>query len=61
MFDSVYWVEPCAELELAISVVKERIPCFISLDPLCDGISVFWIKCRAEDMAFVERMIAPFV
>ena len=54
-----------ADLELAIAEIEERIPCFTEVN--------FWyttddevmitlvIRCREQDAAFVERMLAPFV
>ena len=44
-----YYIEPSAELELALNVLTERIPCFADWRPL------------EEDAAFVEHMLAPFI
>lgn len=61
-----YWFYgPNADLELAISTIEDRIPCFTEVN--------FWdttegevmvtlvIRCREQDAAFVERILAPFV
>lgn len=58
-----YFLEPCAELMLALSDIIERIPCLADWYPLDedDPHIVATITCRQEDAAFVERMLAPFV
>ena len=58
-----YFIEPCAELMLALNEIVERIPCLADWYPLDEEDShiVVTITCRQEDTAFVERMIAPFV
>lgn len=58
-----YFIEPCAELMLALAEITERIPCladWYSLDE-DDLYIVATVTCRQEDASFVERMLAPFV
>lgn len=52
-----------ADLDLAVNVISERIPCFVSAMPAEEDESFLYIeiKCRAEDARFVEEMLAPFV
>ena len=55
-----YFLEAVAELDLALNIIMERIPCFAGWyaeEPYV----VATITCREEDAAFVERMLAPFV
>ena len=55
-----YFLEPMAELDLALNVITERIPCladWYAEEPYV----VATITCREEDTAFVEYMLAPFV
>lgn len=63
MIEKYYYVEPCAELNLVLNTIIEMIPCFADWFPLeeDDGYIVVKISCREEDIAYVERMIAPFV
>lgn len=58
-----YYIEPSAELELALNVLVERIPCFADWRPLEENESylMVMIECREDDAAFVEYMLAPFV
>ena len=44
-----YYIEAVAELNLALNILIERIPCFAEWYPL------------EEDAAFVEYMLAPFI
>ena len=52
-----------ADLDLAVNIIRERIPCFVSTMPAeeDDGFLYVEIKCRAEDARFVEETLAPFV
>ena len=55
-----YFLEAVAELELALNIIMERIPCladWYAEEPYV----VATITCREEDAAFVEYMLAPFV
>lgn len=57
------YLEPCAELSLALNIIVEGVPCFISSVPAEEDEDFLYIeiKCRAEDTRFVEEMLAPFV
>lgn len=58
-----YFIEAAAELDLALNLIVEKIPCLADwylLDEEDDHI-VVTVTCRQEDAAFVERMLAPFV
>lgn len=55
-----YFLEPMAELDLALNVIMERIPCFADWHAE-EPYIVVTITCRQEDVAFVEYMLAPFV
>ena len=58
-----YFMEAAAELDLALNLIVEKIPCLTDwylLDEEDDHI-VVTVTCRQEDAAFVERMLAPFV
>lgn len=52
-----------ADLDLAINIISEKIPCFITTLPVEEDESFLYIeiKCCAEDTCFVEEMLAPFV
>lgn len=58
-----YFIEIAAELDLALNLIVERIPCFADWYPMEDDDAhlVVTITCRQEDAAYVERMLAPFV
>lgn len=58
-----YFIEAAAELDLALNLIVERIPCladWYSIDE-DEPYLVVTITCRQEDVTFVERMLAPFV
>jgi hypothetical protein len=58
-----YFIEAAAELDLALNLIVEKIPCLADwylLDEEDDHV-VVTVTCRQEDAAFVERMLAPFV
>ena len=55
-----YFLEPVAELDLALNIIMERIPCFADWY-VEEPYIVPTITCREEDAAFVEHMLAPFV
>ena len=54
-----------ADLELAIAEIGERIPCLTEVNfwytPDDEVRVTLLIRCREQDAAFVERMLAPFV
>ena len=54
-----YFLEPMAELDLALNIITERIPCFANWYTE-ESYIVVTITCRQEDAAFVEYMLAPF-
>lgn len=58
-----YFIEAAAELDLALNLIVERIPCLADWYPMDEDepYLVVTITCRQEDTAFVERMLAPFV
>lgn len=60
MTNLCYYIEPCADFDLALNIVVDRIPCFVSQKAADDYIEVT-ISCRVEDAKFVETMLAPFV
>ena len=55
-----YYIAPCAELDIALNIISNRVPCFADWIPLDDFI-VVEINCREEDVNFVKDMLAPFV
>jgi hypothetical protein len=58
-----YFIEATAELDLALNLIVERIPCLADWYPMDEDepYLVVTVTCRVEDAAFVERMLAPFV
>lgn len=56
MIKKSYYLTLDDETCTALTAIAERIPCFIWEQ---DGETV--IECRDEDVAFVERMLAPVV
>ena len=57
-----YYLEPSAELELALNTLIEHIPCFVEWYPLEEDKPYLMVKidCREEDTTFVKNMLEPF-
>ena len=55
-----YFLEAVAELDLALNIITERIPCLADWYAE-ESYIVVTITCRQEDTAFVEYMLAPFI
>ena len=55
-----YFLEAVAELDLALNIITEHIPCFVDWYNE-ESYVVATITCREEDATFVEYMLAPFV
>lgn len=61
-----YWFYgPNADLELAISEIEDRIPCFTEVNfwdtPDDEVMITLVIRCREQDAPVVERILARFV
>lgn len=58
-----YFIEAVDELDFALNLITEKIPCWADWYPLEDDGNhiVVTITCRQEDAAFIERLLAPFV
>ena len=55
-----YFLDAVAELDLALNIIAEHIPCLANWY-MEEPYIVATITCREEDVAFVEYMLAPFV
>lgn len=45
----------------AITRICDLIPCFIDAKTVSENRFEFTIRCRQEDIVYVERVLAPFV
>lgn len=45
----------------AITKICDNIPCFIDTKSVSKNRFEFSIRCRQEDIRFVEKILAPFV
>ena len=61
MTTKCYNLIACNDCWLAIENINNFIPCFTEHRHLGDNIIEFTITCRDEDIAFVEKNLAPFV
>lgn len=57
-----FFTDGSAECALALNIIGESIPCFVRVrfSEVFDAMEIE-IKCRVEDVSFVESMLAPFV
>ena len=49
------------DAESAIEYLEDAIPCFIECEPVEMNYMEVSITCRNEDVAFVEKAVAPLV
>ena len=61
MITKNYIIDGSRKSAKALAEIVRRIPCFLEQTPMNDGSIEVEIRCRAEDVAFVERMLAEFV
>jgi len=61
MTKKVYYIENGCSLASAIEYLENIIPCFIELEPVEMDYMEVSIICRNEDVAFVEKAVAPLV
>ena len=61
MTKKVYYIEATVSLASAIEYLEKMIPCFIELECVEMGYEKVSIICRNEDIAFVEKVVAPLV
>ena len=57
----VLYIENSADLDVALELIKDRIPCFVYRIYIEMDYSEVSVCARIEDMAFVERILAPLV
>ena len=50
-----------AEADEAIRKLSHAIPCWVNIFPIDEDYTEIEIRCRAEDVAFVEKTLAEFV
>lgn len=62
MTTKVYYVIATEDVLNAFKTIKNTIPCFIQI-VLEDNDTIYHcsIQCREEDVAYVERVLAPYV
>ena len=48
-------------VETAIRKLSYTVPCFLDRSELCAGYFELAVTCRREDVAAVERRLAPYV
>lgn len=61
MLTKVYYIENSDNLENALSILRDSVPCFIKREFIEMNYSEISIIARVEDIISVERMLAPLV
>lgn len=61
MTTKVYNVEITTRAIKAIQSLEENIPCFVNYTEKDTERYTVVIRCREEDVAYVERVLAPYV
>ena len=61
MTTKIYYIENSATLDAALTTIINAIPCFVKREI----IELDWVKvefiAREEDLAFIEKCLAPLV
>lgn len=61
MENKVYYFEDTEEITKVLVTIGNAIPCFMRPSIIEMGWIEVSIQCRAEDLAYVENMLAPFI
>ena len=63
MITKEYMLDSCGGAYEACKEIQRTIPCFLNVIEAYDGFDFFHLvlKCRQEDLPYVERTIAEFV
>ena len=61
MTKKVYYIENKAELDEALDKISKTFPCFIQSDFIEMNYSKVEINARVEDLASIERILAPLM
>jgi hypothetical protein len=61
MTEKTYYIENSTELEEALEQIEQNFPCFVDRELIEMDYSKVTINAREEDIASIERMLAPLV
>ena len=61
MTTKTYYIENTPELDDALTIIAQSVPCFFSLEPVEMNFYEVEIEARNEDISTIERILAPLV
>jgi len=61
MTEKTYYIENCTELEEALEQIEQNFPCFVDRELIEMNYSKVAINAREEDIASIEKILAPLV
>lgn len=61
MTNKTYYVENTNELDTALETIENNFPCFVEREFIEMNYSQIEINAREEDIASIERILAPLV
>lgn len=61
MTEKIYYIENSADLEEVLEQIEQVFPCFVDRELIEMDYSRVTINAREEDIASIERMLAPLV
>ena len=61
MIRKIYWIENTNELDDALAKITDTFPCFVDRELIEMNFSEIGIFARVEDIAGIERILAPLV
>lgn len=61
MTNKTYYIENTNELDTTLETIKNNFPCFVEREFIEMNYSQIAINAREEDIASIERILAPLV
>lgn len=61
MTTKIYYIENTIELDKVLNEIIDTYPCFVDRTPIEMNYSEIAINAREEDIASIERLLAPLV
>jgi len=61
MTTKTYYIQNSNKLDEALKTIEQRVPCFVNRDTIEMNYSEISISARTQDLAFIERTLAPLM
>lgn len=61
MREYAYYIARINAIKLMVKGVFDNVPCFVDMHSVEAGVVKLVVNCREEDIAYIERELAPYV